>query len=371
MMLESIKKHRELIKAQIGGSFAVEKPPGIDIEKGKKATEGEIREYSGRKYQKKGTKWVPYKGAGAPAKKEDSPTKSPERPAEPDPTAPIPAPEVDVNKRFGAFSRYIKAVIGGSSKALIAYGSGGVGKTYTVTKQLEAAGKVAYDEDTHVKGDDNYDYIKFTGKMTAPEVYKNMFEHNGKLLLFDDCDSVLRDSAAINLFKGGLDSSGDGGIAYGTSGGVKDDEGEKIPKRFKFKGSAIFVSNLKSDQVPQPIKSRALRIDLTMTPEQTIDRIKFIAANKDGEYRNLKFPGVDNYTHEELSDIIDYLDKYKHTTSDLNVRTIGSLLSIKQVADSEGVDWKEDADHMIFSKSQRAEAINVLGLEKFFLPEYD
>lgn len=280
----------------------------------------------------------------------------------------VDSPKVDINERFQAFARFTKAVIKGAAKSLVAYGTGGVGKTYTVTHQMDIAGLKQFDEETHApafttaeQDDDDdgegrkstdYDYVKITGKMTGPQVYKTLYQHNGKIILFDDCDSVLRDSGAINLFKGGLDSSGDGTISWGTSTGVKDEEGGKVPNRFKFHGRVIFVSNLPSSEVPQPIKSRALRADLSMTPEQTIERLRFIAKDKEGNYKNLKFPGVKDYKSDDLKNIIDYLDEHKNVTSDLNVRTVGSLLAIKQIADEEGHDWKKDASHMIFSKSK-------------------
>lgn len=277
----------------------------------------------------------------------------------------VDSPKVDINERFQAFARFTKAVIKGAAKSLIAYGTGGVGKTYTVTHQMDIAGLKQFDEETHApafttaevdeeegRKSTDYDYVKITGKMTGPQVYKTLYQHNGKIILFDDCDSVLRDSGAINIFKGGLDSSGDGTISWGTSTGVKDEEGGKVPNRFKFHGRVIFISNLPSSEVPQPIKSRALRADLSMTPTQTIERLRFIAKDKEGNYTNLKFPGVKTYASKDLENIIDYLDEHKNATSDLNVRTVGSLLAIKQIADEEGHDWKKDASHMIFSKSK-------------------
>ena len=267
---------------------------------------------------------------------------------------------VDINKRFDAFARFTKGVIKGRMKSMIAYGTGGVGKTFTVTKELEAAGKKPFDEEEHMAGDDDYDYIKITGKMTAPELYKAMYEHNGKILLFDDCDSVLKDSNAINLFKGALDTSGDGTIAYATDKAKKDSMGEDIPKRFKFTGRCMFISNLPPEDVPQPLKSRGYRVDLSMDAKQTMERLRHIATDKSGKYQNLKFPGVDDYTHEDLSDVLDYLDKNKNKTGDLNVRTVGTLLGIKKDAEEEGVDWKEDANHFIFSKSESADSDNPL-----------
>lgn len=288
-------------------------------------------------------------------------------------------PKININERFSAAGRFVKAVITGVVKAALLYGTGGVGKTYEVTARLDAAGKTQFDEEKHQAanllakddgggeeggGDEEaespeegvkstaYDWIKITGYMSTPELYRTMYEHNGKLLVFDDCDKVLQDGNSVNLFKGALDTSGDGTITYGTKTGVKSEGGGKLPKTFKFTGRAIFISNLSNDAVPQPIKSRTLRADLTMDPQQTIERLRFIAKNKEGKYQNLHFKGVPKYTHEEMSDILDFLDKHKHNTSDLNVRTVGSMLAIKKIADSEGEDWRKDAEHMIFSKSE-------------------
>lgn len=265
----------------------------------------------------------------------------------------------DIDHRFRAFAMFTNQVVKKKSKSMIAYGTGGVGKTYTVTRQLEAAGKKAFDDEVNVPGDEDYDYIKITGKMTAPQLYKALYEHNGKILLFDDCDSVLRDGSAINLFKGALDTSGDGTIAYGTSAGVKGEENEdgestKIPKRFKFNGQVIFISNLPPDQVPQPLKSRALKVDLTMNKQQTIDRIRKIAEHPvTKQYTNLHFPGIDKYSHKDLSDVIDYLESNKDHIGDLNVRTVGKMLGIKQEAAEMGEkDWQSFADQELFSKGE-------------------
>lgn len=262
------------------------------------------------------------------------------------------APAYDINKRFKAFALYTKGVIQGKMKSMIAYGTGGVGKTYTITQELKAAGKVAFDEESMVPGDENYDYVKITGKMTAPELYKAMYTHNGKIFMFDDCDSVLRDGSCINLFKGALDTSGDGTITYGTKADIKDDEGEKLPKRFKFTGRALFASNLSPEHIPQPLKSRGFSVDLSMDKNQTMERLKDIATNKKtSKLENLQFPGIDKYSHKDMEDVLGHLNEVKDKMhADLSVRTIGSMLGIKQMSDEIGEDWKEHASHMLFSK---------------------
>lgn len=263
--------------------------------------------------------------------------------------------EGNINRRFKTFERFSRALAKGKTKSMIAYGSGGVGKTYTVTKELEAQGKKEFKDGMEV-GSDDYDYVKITGKATPAAVYQALYEHNGKIILFDDCDSVLQHEDAVNLFKGALDTSGDGTIQYGTQRPLKDSNGNPMPNRFDFNGRVAFISNLPPEKVPQPLKSRSLRIDMTMTADQTIDRIKHIATDDKGQYQNLKFPGPDGkpvkYTHEDMESAINFLDKYKNKTNDLNVRTIGSILSIIHEAKEDGDDdWEDDAKAMVFSKA--------------------
>jgi hypothetical protein len=320
---------------------------GIDeLEKGAKgggAAIGTIKTMGDREYIKASDGTWKYHGKG-----KGSPAAEPATPKEKSISDKISEERMgDINFRFKAFAAAAKGVITGKFKSCIAYGTGGVGKTYTVTGQLAAAGKRPFDDEEMRPGSDDYDYVKITGKMTAPQVYKTLFEHNGKILLFDDCDSVLTDGSSINLFKGALDSSGDGTIQYATSSGVKmeDADGEtvKVPNRFKFNGRCIFISNLPSASMPQPLKSRAVGIDLSMDKKQTLDRIKQIAQDpKTKQLTNLQFPGIDKYAHEHMSEVIDYLDGIKEHVGDLNVRTVGKVLGLHQIAHEmgEGKDWR-------------------------------
>lgn len=262
----------------------------------------------------------------------------------------------DINRRFKTFGRFVRSVVTGRGgmKSMIAYGTGGVGKTYQVEQELMKAKKREFKEGMEA-GDDSYDYVKITGKATTAGVYQAMYEHNGKILVFDDCDTALTDTDE-GLFKGALDTGGDGTIAYASQRPLKDSNGNPMPSRFSFKGRCVFVSNLPPNKVPQPLKSRSLRIDMTMTPEQTIDRIREISKDEEGNFQNLKFPDSNGkpikYTSEELEDVINFLDKYKHKTTDLNVRTIGSILSVmKEAKEDNDDDWQHDAKAMLFSKA--------------------
>jgi hypothetical protein len=270
----------------------------------------------------------------------------------------------NINAKFKTYEKFVRMTAKGMTKSTIVYGGGGVGKTYTAMKQLQnmknpETGKpfVFFDEDKHQVGSDDYDVIKITGKATTAGLYKNLFQHNGKLVLFDDCDEVLKDDNSVNMFKGALDSTGDGTISNLSGRAIKGDDGNPIPQRYKFTGRAIFISNLSAKELPQPLKSRSLRVDLSMDADQTMERIKEIASHKEsGKMTNIKLEDTNGksvkYDHQDMVDAISFMDKHKNKMGDLNVRTLGSIVKLIHDSKEEGEDddWQTSARHMVFSK---------------------
>lgn len=271
----------------------------------------------------------------------------------------------DINAKFKTYEKFVRMTAKGLTRSTIAYGGGGVGKTHTAMTQLKKmvnpeTGKpfVFYDHEKHEVGSNEYDAIKITGKATTAGLYKTLYQHNDKLILFDDCDEVLKDKDSVNMFKGALDSTGDGTINNLSGKAIKDDAGEPIPQTYTFKGRAIFISNMTSKEMPQALKSRSLRIDLSMNAQQTIDRIKSIAKVPNSEdLTNIELFDTSGkkikYDHEDMDRAIKFLDKYKNKMGDLNVRTLGSLIKIIHDDKEEGEksdDWINTAKHMVFSK---------------------
>lgn len=232
---------------------------------------------------------------------------------------------IDYKTAWNTYKNMINQTALGISKGGFFYGTGGVGKTYTMKKQLEALnmrkGNVViaqetenstgetsdaaliddFSEDsiygkdeqtgrTYIKKD-KYDYITITGKVSPVKMFQLMQEHNGKIIVFDDCDEMLKSSDAVNLLKGALDTGEAEAISWNTSGIPKSDfagiKGAKaiqdkngnvthyeLPKSFTFTGQVMWISNLPKDRVPQPLKSRCDMVDLTMTRQETIDKIE-------------------------------------------------------------------------------------------------
>jgi len=163
--------------------------------------------------------------------------------------------------------------------SLIVSGMAGIGKTYSVTKQIEK-NKLVLDKDWfHVKG-----------KATAAALYRELFAaKNGKLIVFDDCDSVFKDDDAVNILKAALDSYDKRTISWKSTRTFDIrkvpenseeywhliDEG-KYPDRFDFTGRVIFISNLPQSKLDSAIKSRSFTIDITLKAEDVLLRIKSV-----------------------------------------------------------------------------------------------
>ena len=94
---------------------------------------------------------------------------------------------------FDQIEAFVKSVIKGRRMGLLITGDPGVGKTFTVQKELDKAGS-------------NYEEFKGNIK-SATNLYSLLFDNNdpNKILVFDDCDSVLQDEAQTEILKGALD----------------------------------------------------------------------------------------------------------------------------------------------------------------------
>ena len=298
--------------------------------------------------------------------------------------------DIDVNTKFDIiYPKYVRMVAKGYCRSGLAYGSGGIGKSFILLQTLNKTKNpktgelfVKFDPEQHivetdsedneedengeereftnktVYNSDNYDYVVIKGKATISGVIQAMWEHNGKLLVFDDCDTALTQPDTIMMFKGALDSTEGGQISNLSAKPLKDSNGTPIPQTFKFTGRAFFISNLRGSQIDQAIKSRSLRVNLTMTPDQTLERIKKIAKDKDGGYTNIELFDTDDnlipYESKDMEEAIKFVEKYKNKTNDLNIRTLGNIVRLIHDSREEGEDeddWRMAAKSFILSKA--------------------
>lgn len=215
----------------------------------------------------------------------------------------VSTPRWNVNQKFDFLGKLVHLVITEVNPSCVILGDGGLGKTYTVKSQLTKAGLT-----------EGIDFEFFSGTATAAGLYRLLYENNGKLIVFDDCDAVLKDPTAVNVLKAALDSYDVRKVAWVSSLRV-----DGLPQSFEFTGRIIFISNLDMTRIPEPIVSRSISIDLTMNMEEKIERMAAL------------LPVIEkSVALVEKEEVLALLKEHRSEIKNLNLRTLLKAIRIRK-----------------------------------------
>jgi hypothetical protein len=250
---------------------------------------------------------------------------------------PVKQSRFDVNQRFEFIEQVTDMVVSGESNSVIITGSGGLGKTFTVTACLRAAGLeqttgVGADAGTEEEEDEDAggDYEVVKGYVTPKALYRLLYNNRERLLVFDDCDSVWDNPTTVSLLKAALDSYETRHISWFSES--KSDE-DDLPQQFEFKGKIIFVSNLRLTDLDQAVLSRCVYVDVSMTAVEKVERIKALA------------PKIRPDLPKKMKDeSISVIEEHAENIGDLNIRTFLKVLEIRH-KDTE--NWRDLAEYVI------------------------
>jgi hypothetical protein len=238
-----------------------------------------------------------------------------------------------INARFGFVEKLVSMVAAGVQPSAVITGEGGLGKTYTVEKTLSDAGysNISSLADFEVGAVINTRkcFTTVKGYSTAKGLYRTLFENNKSIIVFDDCDAVLKDPIALNLLKGALDSYGKRIISWNAD--MRDDD---LPRSFEFTGRVIFISNMGQNKIDQAIRSRSMMIDLSMTLDQKIERMETIAMADEF---------LPEYDKTIVQDALELIREIKDECKEISLRT---LIAVSKVRAS-NKDWKDLASYML------------------------
>ena len=247
-----------------------------------------------------------------------------------------------LRERFDMLEDMTKAAKKGTVRAMIVSGPPGVGKSFGVEKVLGKHDLIA----TLGEKAPRYEVVK--GAMSAIGLYCKLYNYADKdnVLVFDDCDSVLLDDLSLNILKAALDSKKSRRIHWNTDSFKLRNEG--VPDSFEFKGSAIFITNIKFDNVKskklrdhlEALESRCHYIDLTIdTEREKMLRIKQITS--DGM--------LDEYALGEgvVDDIVDFVDINKKRLRELSLRTV---LKVADLAKAFPDRWEAMAENTVMRR---------------------
>ncbi len=257
--------------------------------------------------------------------------------------APVVAAETDeqamdrIRERFDILTEMTKATVSGDIRAMIVSGPPGVGKSFGVEREIDKA--CLFD--------------KLAGKRLKAEVVKGSatpiglyqvlykFSDENSVVVFDDCDSILLDDVALNLLKGALDSGKKRKISWLSESSALRREG--IPESFEFKGSVIFITNLKFDKMKSQklrdhldaLQSRCHYLDLTLdTMRDKLLRIKQIASD------GVLFADYD-FEPATCDDIIDFMHTNKDRLREVSLRMALKIADLRQMSMN---NWKRLAE---------------------------
>lgn len=223
----------------------------------------------------------------------------------------------DINQRFEILRNLTTMVLNDITPSLIITGEGGLGKTHTVMQTIQDLQMF------------NYEWTVFKGYSTARGLYNTLYDNNGKVIIFDDCDSVLEDKVAINILKSALDSYEKRTITWMA----KMNPNDSYPQQFDFRGRIIFISNKSKDKIDGAILSRSLTVDLTMTAEEKIQRMTKIIDKI-----------LPDYDMDNKLDALNFLSQNKE--ANINLRT---LIMVTKMVKANPENWKQMASYMINS----------------------
>lgn len=239
--------------------------------------------------------------------------------------------EFNINDRFMFTEQLVKMVAKHQTPSCIITGEGGLGKSYTVLRALRDAGLKdisEIDPGTVIPSRDVFRIIK--GFSTAKGLYRVLFENQNSIVVFDDCDSILKDPDALNILKGALDSFDKRLITWNTSL-----DGDQLPRSFQFKGGVVFISNIQASKISQALRTRSMNVDLSMTASQKLERMETIMQSDEF------MPDVPlSFKEDAIRTIKENQDRVK----DLSLRT---LITVSKIRASGNTNWQDLAKYML------------------------
>ena len=245
---------------------------------------------------------------------------------------------------FLMLDKITDAAARGIVRGLVVSGPPGIGKSFGVEKQLEAANMFR----TMEGRDPKYEVI--SGGVSSIGLYQKLYHNRSpdNVLVFDDCDGVLEDSEMLNLLKAALNSGDKRRICWNKESRVllTDD----IPNAFDFEGSVLFLSNKDFDKEIErgsriavhleAIMSRCHYLDLEIgSTRDKLLRIKQVV--RDGMLTSFEF------TQEQEDDIVAFVMDNVEYLREVSLRMVKKIADWVK-ADPEG--WYEMAESTCLTK---------------------
>lgn len=241
--------------------------------------------------------------------------------------------EIDARLKdvFNVLDTLTNSCITGHSRSLIVSGPPGLGKSYSVDQRLQQWNPEG-DKYCIAKG-----FVRPTGLYKLLHKYKD----EGQVIVFDDADTIFYDDTALNLLKAVCDTTKVRNVSWLSESRMVDENDDRLPRSFVFKGSIIFITNLDFDDLInkghkltphlQALVSRSHYIDLGLKSKQDyLVRIRQV----------IEQGMLEQFSDNDREELYSFMVEKQNSLRELSLRMAIKLASIKT---TDACNWKKIA----------------------------
>lgn len=250
--------------------------------------------------------------------------------------------------------QYLEFLDNDEQRFMISAGGAGIGKSYGFNKMAELLNMKPFEEGDS-PGDGDYDIFEAPDVNSGKQLLNILKAHNGKIIVFDDNDKVLKRADCASVMK----------KATATTGRRVVGDPDDVKQNFEFTGRIIIMTNkdlaaLSESEDTKAIISRAMMVsEIYMTVPETIEVME-------SRYQDYEFPSAPRLDDEaadkkERDEIMNLIKKNQKNIdpSQFTTRTFQEILINKRKVDkanekranpafaaligSKNKDWKEVA----------------------------
>ena len=258
------------------------------------------------------------------------------------------SPETDdevvarISGRFGVMTNIVRRMLRRKLNSMIVRAAPGVGKTYTIERELRA----------HKTANEKFEFSVLSGGgVSAFALYKALYKaRNGGVVVLDDNDSFLDADETLNMLKNALDSSEIRTLTWSKKNSEvfdvdfegEDEEDSKIPSRFEFNGAMIFITNLDFQAIAQSGSARsahvAAMIDRSWYVNLTINNLRDKMLWCEHVFMEHMY-AKQGLSLAQANEIVAYVKENATKFFILSLRLFKDIGEL--AADTDGGDWQE------------------------------
>ncbi len=172
--------------------------------------------------------------------------------------------DLTAEDKFNMLKAMVRSVAKGVRPGFMVIGKSGVGKTNSTVQTLDEEG---------------VSYVPISGAIkNARALFEVLAKHNkkGRIILFDDSDSMLRNKECVNILKSATDTTeAYGGKRIVTYVDNKHTVGAtKNKAQIVFESGIILIANLPKNKIDDALQSRLTPLEIDMDKSEMLDYIK-------------------------------------------------------------------------------------------------